>query len=468
MTMLVDFFPQMQTWEDLTSVATLGAAFAEKFAGSSGRGIDRIDPGTFKINLAAECALLERKARGKTFRFSPFMERLVIKGREQFPRVLSVPTVRDRLLLHQLKEYLHQHIPDSVRRSLPNEYLRLLKNKLDGVATDKLSFIRADIKAFYDCIPHQALLDAIRPRLPDARVSELIRRAVTTPTVSKRYHRPKGGSPRNMRGVPQGLAISNALANVYLREIDAQMQACSLLYLRYVDDVLMIVPSVAVEASLAALELALDGKGLSLNQTKTYNGTLSEGFEYLGYRILWPTIGVRKTTVEAYLQSVAAMVTRYRYRVRDNKFPNYLSPNARRLAFLEELNERITGAVSGTRRYGWLFYFSEINDTRLLYGMDKMIAALLSQVDEFRASPPPELKRLVRASYEVRYSPDRGYIHNYNTLSGVLDRSAFLVRRGRLGSEDAARMTEDEINQVFDAYRREQLARLERDVGHIS
>jgi hypothetical protein len=454
--------------EDLVSTDALMAIFRSQFAHSKGRGVDRVGATSFGERVAAECAIVERKAKSGNYQFSPFLERLVMKGRGKIPRVLSVPSIRDRLLLNQLKEYLHTHIPSSVLRTLPNDYIRRIVATLNGVATDDLSFIRVDIKAFYDCIPHLPLLNILGAQLSDGRIIELVRRAITTPTVSKQHHRPHGGTRRNRIGIPQGLSISNALANIYLTEVDTRMTTESLLYLRYVDDILMIVPSGSVTESLARLTELLTKLGLTVNDEKSHLGSLASSFQYLGYRIQWPIIGVREPSVETYLHAVAAMITRYRYTVRENRMASYLTTETRKAAFIDELNEKITGAISDLRQYGWLFYFSEINDQQLLHAMDRSIADMVGQIEDFGPSRPNELKRLARTFYEVRYSSDRGYIHNYNVLSSASQRLAFLIRRGKVSQDNADRMTEEEVNALFTAYRQERLARLERDIGQIS
>ena len=261
--------------------------------------------------------------------------------------------------------------------------------------------------------------------------------------------------------------MSNALANLYLSDLDEDFRRSAAIYCRYVDDILIIVPTGEEVRTLARLKQALGAKGLTLNTEKSYVGTVSSSFEFLGYRFAWPLVGVRRATIERFLHAVAAMVTRYRGRARQGRFPHYLTKEARLVAFVEELNEKITGAISENRRYGWLFYFSEINDQRLLYSMDYELQRIVLQIDELQGVLPVQLKRLVRAFHEVRFSAERGYIHNYNSLSSINDRLAFLVRRGRLDPEQSERMTQEEIHEMFEVYRREQLSRSERDVGMI-
>jgi RNA-directed DNA polymerase len=140
------------SWDELTDATALEALFNRKFAQASVGGRDRITASAFASRVREECHIIERKARSDSYQFSAYLERLVTKGRAKEPRVLSIPSLRDRIVLNQLKEFLHAHIPRVVRRGLPNEYVRDIKEKLSSRATEQLSFVRADIKSFYDSI----------------------------------------------------------------------------------------------------------------------------------------------------------------------------------------------------------------------------------------------------------------------------------------------------------------------------
>lgn len=464
----IHFKPAPASWADLISPHALTALFRRNFAGVGGRGIDRISAEAFAARLPAEVDVLARKALDASYSFTPYLERLVLKGRGKVPRVLSVPAIRDRLLMHQLKEYLHTTVPHATERTLPNEYVRRLKRTLSGLDPDGLTVIRADIRAFYDTIPHDDLFKRLAPLVGQPSVLTLLRKAVKTPTVPSGFHRPKKGWPRNTRGVPQGLAISNALANVYLRSLDEELTRGTALYLRYVDDILIVVHAHEVDAAEATLKASLFALGLELNDEKWHVGPLSQPFDYLGYRFYWPTVSVRKSTVEKFLRGVASMVSDYYHRSLTGRFPRWLRPTERQTAFLDEVNEKITGAVSEVRKYGWLFYFSEITDLNLLHAMDSSIAEMFLRIAEFGAKRPPSLKRLSRAYFEARHSPDRGYIHNYNRLTTTRDQLDFLVRRGQLDPTEVDRLTVEEVTREYLRYRARRLQLLELDTGRIS
>lgn len=72
---------------------------------------------------------------------------------------------------------------------------------------------------------------------------------------------------------------------------------------------------------------------------------------------------------------------------------------------------------------------------------------------------------MIRAYYEMRYSPMGGYIHNYDLFTTRVHKIQFLIERGRLDPKKT--YTDEEINQAFDAYKAKRLAELEPDDGTI-
>jgi RNA-directed DNA polymerase len=467
-TSLVGFLNSGSSLPELTELEVLRAKYTGKLADTRAKGIDRVGPDAFARQLDQHLNTVQRKVRSGRYRFSPYLERLLPKGRAKLPRVVSCPTMRDKLVLLQLKEYLHSELSDAVNRRLPNQYIRDIRQFCESRQLAGLSFLRADISSFYDKIPHDQLFALLRARVPDDLALGLLRNAVRTPTVPPGTHRGRARRSLNRIGVPQGLPISNILANAYLLALDVVLGKASLLYLRYVDDILVIAETSRIQALREMLEAELSRLGLALNPDKTFSGLISTDFEYLGYAFCLPRISVRRVSYERFLGGVASLFAKYQHRLRNKEFPPYLSATLRRRAFVDEVNEKITGALNETRRYGWLFYFIEMNDEALLHALDGAIRHLFARLDDFVRKEPPELKKLSRSYFEARFSPDGGYILNYNSLTTVTSRLDFLIGRGILDATSARQLAAEEIHRHFEDYKQRQLQQLEMDVGLTS
>lgn len=462
---LVDFSPP--SFKALMEVKALARTFDLKIWPKGGRGFDRLSVEAFKPQLASHIEALSRKALNGTFRFTPYLEKLVLKGRDEKPRLIALPSVRDRVLLHQLKEYLHGELPDCVERSIPNEYVRRIIQFANSQGNlDSLAFIRADIRCFYDQVQHRSLLAKLEERNLDPDAVSVIWRALRTPTLADGGKRTENRKARNEKGIPQGLAISNVLANLYIRDVHDSLQQEFILFERYVDDLLIIVESDKREAAEELLRAKLRGLGLELNDKKTRRGLLIEPFHFLGYLFHLPRVSVIEPNREKLLRSISAMLSEYRYRLARTDRPVWMTPSVLRSSLIEDLNERITGALFGMRRYGWVSFYSQINDVQLLYRLDGIIRRLVAAAPGFNGAPK-NLKSLVRALYESRHSPQDGYIYNYDKLETVQGKADYLVRRAVIDPDERDSMDAARVEDLFASHRQTRIYRLERDVGTL-
>ena len=141
-----------------------------------------------------------------------------------------------------------------------------------------------DIAEFYNSIHQDSLIDLVNRRFLTA--------PSTRHVLDSFLHQ---CTLKGISGVPQGLAISAALSELYMQDFDQAMQADSSIffYARYVDDIILIAdPSIHPKQLFQAVSHRLPF-GLRLNNSKTQilefestifaNGTIEKQFDYLGY-----------------------------------------------------------------------------------------------------------------------------------------------------------------------------------------
>lgn len=294
----------MKAFEDFVAAAEISRAYQE-IRSRHGKGLDRLTRADYESRKEREFEVMHRRLLTGRYKFTPYLEVLKLKGRGKAPRVISIASIRDQVVLFILKEILHSAFPRRVNRELPNARIRRMKKLLEGELTSELVCIRTDIQNFYDSISQEILLEKLRAQFVDRRITDLIRRAIRTPTVPQNYSRSDKSDLRtNSRGVPQGLAISNILADVYMSSFDDIVSQNVLFYSRYVDDILLFVDPKDEHRILGEVDTSLSEMKLQRSVEKTSVCAVREGFEYLGYSFHPPVITVRKSSVDRFLRSL--------------------------------------------------------------------------------------------------------------------------------------------------------------------
>ncbi len=437
--------------------------FNDRISSKDDAGIDGIHPHDLKQKESFE--VIERKVSLGTYHFTPYAEILFPKGRRKLPRIIALATVRDQIVLSVLKDYLHKVFPGAVNRKLPNSHIFELNDEIQNVKKDDQSFgfIHTDISGFYDNIDREKLMNFIRRKFKIPEALKLIYRAIANPIVPRNSKRVKRFHYYTPKGVPQGLAISNILASIYMINFDQTIKALSPYYVRYVDDILVLCPTENISIIMERLHFEASKLGLELNKEKTNTGILNKDyFIFLGYK-LKPNglISVKDDSVCRKISSLAGVISSA-----DHRKNNSLIPDRKiyKKVLIEDINEHITGAISGKKRYGWLFYFSQINDMALLHRLDRIVKKLCQQCHTFSKRRPKKIKSFVIAFREIhKMRPDiiPSYIPDYDNWS-IKKKIEFLRERGQLVKRKS--YTEADVNRLM--YRR--LRYLEKDVKNIS
>jgi RNA-directed DNA polymerase len=159
------------------------------------------------------------------------------------------------------------------------------------LASGKLEVYDADLAGYFDSIPHDKLIEAVRRRMVDSSVLRLLEMWLTAPVVE-----PGPGqrsSWRPTRGTPQGGVISPLLANLYLHQFDAAFhgdtgpaQWANARMVRYADDFVVLVRYVSKRLQ-DWIASELEGQlRLKIHDGKTQIVDMRQpgaSFDFLGY-----------------------------------------------------------------------------------------------------------------------------------------------------------------------------------------
>ncbi len=265
---------------------TLEAAWARVARNHGAAGVDGQSITAFAAHAEGYLEELARALRTDTYQPQPVKRVEIRKGPGQ-TRPLGIPTVKDRVVqtavrfvLEPIFEVMFSAGSYGFRRGRGckdalREVDRLLKAGYCHV-------VDADLKSYFDSIPHAGLMARVRERIADGRVLRLLQAWLTQDVMAglERWT-PTGGTP-------QGAVISPLLANIFLHPLDVLMAERGYRMVRYADDFVVLCETAEqAQGALAEIRAWVEANRLTLHPDKTRVGDCriaGQGFDFLGYR----------------------------------------------------------------------------------------------------------------------------------------------------------------------------------------
>jgi RNA-directed DNA polymerase len=170
--------------------------------------------------------------------------------------------------------------------------------------------VDADLKGYFDSIPHPLLKERIEERISDGRLLELLAGWLNQDIVKGLERWTPAG------GTPQGAVISPLLANLYLHPLDERMTKLGYRMVRYADDFVILCESAEqAQKALEEVRAWVEANGLTLHPDKTHIGDCrieGQGFEFLGYRFEAGKRWVRKKILQGFKDKIREKTQRTR------------------------------------------------------------------------------------------------------------------------------------------------------------
>jgi RNA-directed DNA polymerase len=166
--------------------------------------------------------------------------------------------------------------------------------------------VDADLKGYFDSIPHDRLMDRLGTKIADGRVLSLIEQFLRANIMEGTTL----WTPAS--GAPQGAVLSPLLSNIYLDPLDHLMAQNGFEMVRYADDFVILCRS--AESAARALEMVqawVVEHGLTLHPTKTrIVDSAKEGFAFLGYEFHGTQHWPRKKSLQKLKDTLRAKTRR--------------------------------------------------------------------------------------------------------------------------------------------------------------
>jgi RNA-directed DNA polymerase len=205
-------------------------------------------------------------------------------------RLLSIPAIRDRVVQGALKLILEPIFeadfqPGSYGYRPKRTAHDAIRRVAEGIVREKTRVIDIDLRAYFDNVRHDLLLDKVAQRVNDVEVLHLLKLMLKA---------------TGKRGVPQGGVISPLLSNLYLNEVDKMLERAKdttrcgqytyIEYARYADDLVVLIDAYKrhdwlLTAMMKRLREEFAKLDVEINEEKSRIVDLGRGesFGFLGF-----------------------------------------------------------------------------------------------------------------------------------------------------------------------------------------
>lgn len=273
-------------------------------------GIDKVSITMFEANLEQNLLALMRDLKTGVFQPLPLRRVHIPKGPGQ-TRPLGIPAVRDRVaqeVLRQLLSPLFERLfhDDSYGFRPGRNCHQALERVLQLHQQGHTQVLDADIKGFFDNIPHQVIMAGVAAEVADGNILRLVERFLKAGVMEEGVFRP------TTVGTPQGGVISPLLANIALNSLDWHLHEHGLRCVRYADDFVVLCQTESqVQEAFVLVQQHLASLGLTLSAEKTKTTPFREGFAFLGFAVSSWSVTMRPKAIEKFKTKIRDLTPRH-------------------------------------------------------------------------------------------------------------------------------------------------------------
>ena len=344
--------------------------------GSETAGIDNMTKSNFLGDYDGHIACLRESLKAKTFEPVPVRRVYIPKPYSDKKRPLGIPVLYDRIVQEALRMILEPiWEADFSTHSYgfrPNrstyDAMTYIGKRLTGNGSTYQWIIEGDIASYFDTIPHRRLIKAVKKRVADRDIRDLLWKFLRAGVMYR------GNFSETLTGTPQGGIVSPLLANIYLHTLDTYMESkylslsewerqkrrrqrkANYLYVRYADDWVVLCNGTKAEALAIKEELKelLSTMGLTLSEEKTKVTHITDGFDFLGYRVI-RSIGTKGKMIPKVLIPERAI--------------KHFQDNIRRILSPSTTNDSAKAKIIAVNRVirGWCEYYRCTNSPSVIF-----------------------------------------------------------------------------------------------------
>lgn len=259
----------MELLEQILAKENLNKAYKKVCANKGASGVDGITVKEVEQYIKNNKDILLNQIRKRKYQPKP-VRRVQIPKENGKKRNLGIPTVFDRIIQQAMvqilspifeKQFSETSFGFRPGRSCEQAVIKALEYLNDGYEW----IVDIDLEKFFDTVDQDRLINIIMKTIKDGDVVSLIRKYLSDGVMEN------GIIKATDRGTPQGGNLSPLLSNIMLNELDKELEARGLNFVRYADDCIILVKSEkAANRVLETITKYIEKKlGLKVNAEKS-------------------------------------------------------------------------------------------------------------------------------------------------------------------------------------------------------
>ena len=288
------------TLEAILSQRNLALALERVEANKGAPGVDGMTTEELRSYIHAHPGELTSAILSGKYRPAPVKRVSIPKPEKGKFRDLGIPTVIDRLVQQAVAQKLSNSYDSTF--SISSFGFRPTRSAHDAIfkvmgEADRgyVWAVDMDLEKFFDTVNHSRLIRKLSTRIKDRRVLSLISRMLKSGVSVN------GKVQESDVGLMQGGPLSPLLANIYLDELDKELEKRGHRFARYADDLIILCKSKrAAQRTLTSVTRFVENRmKLKVNEAKTTVSYITKGVKFLGHGFyktkegFFPTVHVK-------------------------------------------------------------------------------------------------------------------------------------------------------------------------------
>ena len=342
----------MELLEEILNPNNLNKAYKKVVSNKGVAGVDGITVEEEFDYLKENKDRILNQIRKRRYKPQP-VKRVQIPKENGKMRNLGIPTVTDRIIQQAIVQVIspifEEQFNDNSFGFRPNRSSeQAVKRALEYLNEGYEWIVDIDLERFFDTVNQDRLITIIGKTIKDGDVVSLIRKYLSAGVMEN------GIVKATEVGTPQGGNLSPLLSNIMLNELDKELEARGLNFVRYADDCIILVKSEkAAIRVLASITKFIEKKlGLKVNAEKS-KVTRPTQTKYLGFSFWMSKSG--KWKPKPHLKSYQKLIRKLK-QLTDRSWSISLDNRIKKINYLVR---------------GWINYFRIANMKNRITEIDK-------------------------------------------------------------------------------------------------